>query len=102
MLAFFGDTRFMWHVGPSSRPTDLEALLLAHGLALGERPRLMTAPLPLPGEWREADIRIVEVTDRATARVGLKLAHHTDDLDRALDDRMRYLAFPGRTTHFLI
>ena len=102
VLAFFGDTPFTWHVGPSSTPANLEGRLVAHGLALGERPRLMTAPLPLRGEWRAADLRIVEVTDRATALVSLGLAHHGDDLERALSDRARYLAHPGRTTHFLV
>jgi len=103
VLAFFGDVPFSWHVGPSSSPADLVERLERRDLVVRERPRLMTAALPLGGEWREAALRIVEVTDRDTARVGLGLAHHDgDDLERALDERMRYLSFPGRTTHFLV
>lgn len=103
LLDFFGATPFNWNVGPSSHPADLVQRLERRGLTVLERPRLMTAGLPLVGEWRDADVRIVEVLDRETARVGLQLAHHgDDDLERALEERMRYLAFPGRTTHYLL
>jgi GNAT superfamily N-acetyltransferase len=103
VLAFFGDTPFDWHVGPSSAPADLEDRLVRRGLVVQGRPRLMTAALPLAGEWRGAGIRVVEVNDRETARVGLALAHHQgDDLERALEERVRYLSFPGRTTHYLV
>jgi GNAT superfamily N-acetyltransferase len=102
ILAFFADAPFMWHVGPSSTPPDLEPRLLAHGLVVGERPRLMTAALPLSG-LREADVRIVEVVDRATARVGLSLAHHAGaDLERDLKERMAYLSLPTRRSGWLV
>ena len=101
-LAFFGDAPFMWHVGPSSTPPDLEQRVLRRGLIVGERPRLMTAVLPLDG-LREADVRIVEVTDRATARTGLQLAHHAGaDLERDLEERMAYLALPTRRSGWLV
>jgi hypothetical protein len=106
VLAFFGDTPFLWHVGPSSSPANLEGRLVARGLSHGERPRLMTAALPLAGTWRAADVRIVEVIDRATARLGLALGHHVGgapiagvELERMLDQRMAYLALPRRRAH---
>jgi GNAT superfamily N-acetyltransferase len=103
VLAFFGDTPFNWHVGPSSTPADLEARLVSRGLLVQGRPRLMTAGLPLAGEWRDADLRIVEPTDRDGSRLLLELARHTGgELERSLDERMDYLALPGRRTHFLI
>src|SRR5712691_2075401 len=49
LLEFFGDTPFNWYVGPSSTPADLEARLVRRGLVVKERPRLMTATLPLRG-----------------------------------------------------
>lgn len=109
LLAFFGRTAFLWHVGPSSSPADLERRLVARGLSVGERPRLMTAALPLAGTWRAADVRIVDVTDRATARLGLALGHHVGgapiagaELERMLDERMAYLALPRRRAHYFI
>jgi GNAT superfamily N-acetyltransferase len=103
LLEFFGDVGFHWHVGPSSTPEDLEARLVAHGLVAMERPRLMTAGLPLAGVWRDSGARIVEVADRDMARLSLELAHHTgEDLERSLNERMAYLALPTRRTHFLV
>jgi GNAT superfamily N-acetyltransferase len=109
VLAFFGEVPFLWHVGPSSSPVDLERRLAARGLTLGERPRLMTAPLPLEGKWRSADVRIVDVADRTTARLGLSLAHHVGgapvkggELDRMVDERMAYLALPTRRGGYLV
>jgi hypothetical protein len=103
MLAFFGETPFNWHVGPSSTPTDLEQRLVRHGLVVQERPRLMTARLPLGGAWRDAGVRIAEATDREASRLQLELAHHTgEDLERSLNERMRYLDLAGRRTHFFI
>ena len=103
LLAFFGDAPFYWYVGPSSSPVDLSERLVARGLVLRERPRLMTADLPLRGTFRDAGVRIVEVNDRTTARLSLELAHHSgDDLERDLEERVRYLAFPRRTTGYLI
>jgi GNAT superfamily N-acetyltransferase len=103
VLAFFGDTPFNWYVGPSSTPSDLEARLLRKGLVLQERPRLMTAALPLQDEWRDADVRIVDVKDRAMARISLELAHHSGaELERSLDERMAYLALPGLRSGYLV
>jgi hypothetical protein len=96
LLAFFGDTQFTWYVGPSSTPDDLEGRLVRRGLAVGERPRLMTAALPI-ASMRDGGVRIVEVADRDTARLSLELAHHTgEDLERSLEERMAYLALPTR------
>ena len=103
LLAFFGDAAFTWYVGPSSKPSDLVARLVAHGFVVQERPRLMTAGLPLAGAWRNGQTRIVEAVDRDMARLSLTLAHHSgDELERMLDERIAYLALPGRRTHFLI
>ena len=57
LLAFFGGTQFNWYVGPSSMPDDLVARLERRGLVVQQRPRLMTAALPLFGELRRADMR---------------------------------------------
>src|SRR5438309_569536 len=46
LLAFFGETAFNWHVGPSSSPSDLVDRLVSHGLVLVARPRMMTISLP--------------------------------------------------------
>lgn len=43
--AFFGDTAFNWHVGPSSSPSDLVNRLVSHGLVLVAQPRMMTISL---------------------------------------------------------
>jgi GNAT superfamily N-acetyltransferase len=103
VLALFGETPFHWHVGPSSTPADLEQRLVRHGLELLARPRLMTADVPLTGTWRSADVRIVEVTDRASARIALELAHHSgEELERALEERLAYLALPDRRSGFLV
>jgi GNAT superfamily N-acetyltransferase len=104
MLAFFGDTPFTWHVGPSSSPGDLEQRLLRRGLVVQVRPRMMTIGLPLRGDWGTgSEIRIVEVADAETARVGLQLAHHEGaELARDLDERMAYLAVPSRRGGFLV
>ena len=104
VLAFFGDTAFHWHVGPSSAPSDLVDRLVARGLVVVARPRLMTIPLPLPSEWPlVAQARIVDVSDATQARVGLRLAHHQEaDLDRDVAERMAYLRTPGRRGGFLV
>lgn len=102
LLAFFGDTKFNWHFGPSSTPADLEARLVRRGLVVQERPRLMTGALPLSG-MRAADVRIVEVGDADTARVSLELAHHSgDELERSLRERLAYLSLPTRRSGYLI
>jgi GNAT superfamily N-acetyltransferase len=104
VLAFFGETPFHWHVGPSSGPSDLVDRLVARGLVVLARPRLMTVALPLPADWPTvADVRIVEVSDAKEARVGLRLAHHEDEhLDRDVAERMAYLETPGRRGGFLV
>jgi GNAT superfamily N-acetyltransferase len=103
LLAFFGDAQFTWYVGPSSTPADLEARLVRRGLVVQERPRLMTASLPLSGEWRDAGVRIVDVADRETARLSLELAHHEgDELERSLAERMAYLALPTRRGGYVV
>ena len=103
LLAFFGDTPFSWYVGPSSTPGDLEQRLVAHGLVTRERPRLMTAELPLQGNWRDAGVRIVEAVDPDMLRLSLVLAHHAgDDLERSLEERVAYLALPRHRTTYLI
>ena len=63
----------------------------------------MTAALPLQGEWRDAGVRIVDVADPDMARLSLELAHHSGaELERSLEERMAYLALPGRRTHMLV
>jgi GNAT superfamily N-acetyltransferase len=102
LLAFFGDAQFTWYVGPSSTPADLVARLVRRGLVVQERPRLMTAALPI-ASMRDGGVRIVEVADRETARLSLELAHHTgDELERSLEERMAYLALPTRRWGSLI
>jgi GNAT superfamily N-acetyltransferase len=68
-----------------------------------QRPRLMTAALPLGGEWRDAGVRIVDVRDRAMARLSLELAGHRGaELERSLDERMAYLALTGLRSGYLV
>jgi GNAT superfamily N-acetyltransferase len=104
VLAFFRETPFHWHVGPSSGPRDLVDRLVVKGLVVLARPRLMTIALPLPSNWPSAaDVRIVEVSDAREARVGLRLAHHDEaDLDRDVAERLAYLETPGRRGGFLV
>jgi GNAT superfamily N-acetyltransferase len=48
-------------------------------------------------------VRIVEVADAATARVGLQLAHHEGaELESDVDERMEYLALATRRGGFLV
>jgi GNAT superfamily N-acetyltransferase len=104
VLAFFGDQSFNWHVGPSSSPSDLSDRLARRGLELVAAPRMMTAALPLAGDWRpRTEVNIVEVRDEATARTSLALAHHDrNELERMLPERLAYLATSGRRGGFLI
>ncbi len=103
VLAFFGDTPFNWHVGPSSTPPDLIDQLRAHGLVVGARPRMMTATLPLAGAWHLASVRIVEIADEETARASLVLARHEGaELERALAERLAYVRLPSRRGGYLV
>jgi GNAT superfamily N-acetyltransferase len=104
VLAFFGEAAFHWHVGPSSEPSDLVDRLVAKGLVLLAEPRMMTIALPLGSDWPIAEgVRIVEVSDAATARVGLRLAHHAEaDLERDVAERMAYLEMASRRGGFLV
>lgn len=104
VLAFFGDQRFNWHVGPSSSPSDLSERLIHRGLELVAAPRMMTAPLPLSGDWRpRAIVDVVEVHDEATARISLVLAHHErEELEQMLPERLAYLGISDRRGGFLI
>lgn len=103
VLAFFGDTPFNWHVGPSSSPSDLIDRLGARDLVIGARPRMMTATLPLAGSWRAADVRIVEVADEASARASLVLARHEGaELERALTERLAYVRLSSRRGGYLV
>jgi GNAT superfamily N-acetyltransferase len=104
VFSFFGKTPFTWHVGPSSTPSDLEARLIRRGLVVQVRRRMMTIDLPLTPDWPiNTDVRIVEVADAATARVGLQLAHHeAAELERSLRERLSYLALPTRRGGFLV
>ena len=104
ILAFFGDAPFNWNVGPSSTPADLVERLVRRGLVLDPRRRMMTIDLPLDRDWPKAtDLRIVEVNDAATARVGLTLAHHEGaELESDLKERMEYLALATRRGGFLV
>jgi GNAT superfamily N-acetyltransferase len=104
VLWFFGDLPFNWHVGPSSSPSDLGDRLARRGLELVAAPRMMTAALPLAGDWRPRTVvNIVEVHDETTARTSLVLAHHDgEELEQMLPDRVAYLATSGRRGGFLI
>jgi GNAT superfamily N-acetyltransferase len=65
---------------------------------------MMTILLPLAADWSVTPgLRVVEVTDAKTARVGLRLAHHEDaDLERDVAERLSYLAMPSRRGGFLV
>jgi len=104
VLAFFGDQPFNWHVGPSSSPSDLGERLACRGLELVAAPRMMTAALPLSGDWRpRAVVTVAQVHDEKTARMSLALAHHDrEELEQMLPDRLAYLATSGRRGGFLI
>ncbi len=102
--AFFGDTAFNWHVGPSSSPSDLVNRLVSHGLVLVAQPRMMTISLPLPDDWAvDPAVRIVEVADLELVRVSLQLAHHgPQHIERDVAERMTYLRVPSRRGGFLV
>ena len=104
LLAFFGETAFNWHVGPSSSPPDLVDRLVRHGLVLVAKPRMMTISLPLPGAWAlNSEVRIVEVANPELARISLQLAHHgPEHIERDVADRMTYLGVPSRRGGFLV
>jgi GNAT superfamily N-acetyltransferase len=104
LLAFFGDTPFNWHVGPSSSPRDLVNRLMTRGLRLVAEPRMMTITLPLPDDWPvNREVRIVEVADAEMARLGLRLAHHdSPEIERDVVERMAYLGLPSRRGGFLV
>lgn len=103
-LAFFGEQPFKWDVGPSSSPTDLGERLVRRGLELVEAPRMMTATLPLSGDWpTPAELRIEHVSDESAARLSLELAHHEGhELELMLSDRLAYLGSAGLRGGFLI
>jgi len=104
LLAFFGDTAFNWHVGPSSSPGDLVDRLVSYGLVLVAQPRMMTISLPLDDVWpRNSELRIVEVATPKMARISLQLAHHGPaQIERDVAERMTYLGVPSRRGGFLV
>jgi GNAT superfamily N-acetyltransferase len=104
LLGFFGDAPFNWNVGPSSTPADLTARLVRRGLVLDPRRRMMTVALPLSVDrLAPGDVRIVEVRDAATARLGLELAHHeSGELESDLKERLQYLELATRRGGFLL
>ena len=104
VLAFFGETAFNWHVGPSSSPSDLVDRLVSHGLVLVAQPRMMTISLPLHDGWPlNSELRIVEVATPEMARISLQLAHHGPaQIERDVAERMTYLGVPGRRGGFLV
>lgn len=104
VFAFFVERPFSWCVGPSSRPADLAARLVARGLE--PRPgRLMTAELPVIGLRTNPAVRIEEIDDPRDAErlVRFSREHWPEDrLRAAIEDRRRYLALPDRRGGFLI
>lgn len=95
--------RFVWIVGPSSRPRDLAQRLRRRGFEKdveGDE-RILVARLPLTLLSRNPDVRIVEVTDEATLRdhVAVYGSRWTDDLFR---QRRRYLGRPASRSGYLV
>jgi hypothetical protein len=104
-LAFFGPIAFTWVVGPSSRPGDLAARLVARDLVDVGDGDLLTAALPISGLRGNAGVEIVEVDDEEMALIGLRLAHPDADpgeMAVLLRDRLAYLRHPGRRGGYLV
>jgi GNAT superfamily N-acetyltransferase len=105
VLEFFGPVAFTWVVGPSSRPADLAARLVARGLVDVGDGDLLTATLPIPGLRVLPDLKIVEVESEEFALIGLRLAHpNADDAEiaQSLRERVAYLRHPGRHGGYLV
>lgn len=105
VFAFFGPVAFTWVVGPSSRPVDLGARLIAHGMVDIGDGDLLSASLPISGLRVKSDLAIVEVANEEMALIGLRLAHPEADeteMDQILRGRMEYLRHPGRQGGYLV
>lgn len=105
VVSFFQGLTFTWVVGPSSTPADLPQRLLSRGLRDFGDGDLLTADLPIEGLRENADLEIVEVTDEATARIGLTLAHPNgapEELEAMVRERLDYLRRPTRRGGYLV
>jgi GNAT superfamily N-acetyltransferase len=89
---------FTWQIGPNTDAVGLSAALAALGLHKEIDALLLTAKIPLRGQPRPNDIRLVEEHDERSARDAIRI-----DRDRTLDEvlarvevRMRYLGCASR------
>lgn len=105
VLAFFRarGRRFVWLVGPSSRPLDLGERLRARGFKrdVEEDERILAARLPIAGLAENRAVELLEVADEETLRASVELTTERwrEDL---LADRRRYLACRERRGGFLV
>ena len=104
VLAFFGDVPFVWHVGPSSTPADLVQRLVAHGMTVVGRTRMMTIDLPLADAWpTDPELRIVDVVDEPTVRLSIQLAGDRGPLfETMVRERMENLRLSTNRRGWLI
>lgn len=95
--------RFVWLVGPSSRPPDLARRLAKHGFRkdVEENERILVARLPVQRLRVNDEVRIVEVADDESLRDSVSVMG-TRWHDAVLMDRRRYLACKERRGGFLV
>lgn len=95
--------RFVWLVGPSTRPRDLGRRLLARGFQkdVDEHERILAARLPIAGLRVNAAVHIAEVSDEETLRMHVEITTERWRED-CLAERRRYLACPDRRGGYLV
>lgn len=107
VLAFFR-TRgrpFVWHVGPSSAPSDLPLRLERHGFVRGDATRLLVSRLPVDGLRLQRDVRIVDARSPREVEAFLRFGHPAwseDEVRSELPDRLRYLDVYGGRAGFVL
>lgn len=107
VLAFFRERRrpFVWHVSPSSTPSDLGDRLERAGLAREQETRLLVAELPVQGMRINNQLRIVDTRtpDEVEARLRFAWPAWTDDVIQSeTTERMRFLELYGERAGFLL
>ncbi len=85
VLAFFAarGRRFIWSIGPSSRPASLAERLERGGFTLEADTLWLAARLPVPGLRADPTLRIEPVRDEAIARAATAIEfEHLSEADR--------------------
>lgn len=107
VLAFFRarGRPFVWHVGPSSTPSDLPRRLERRGFVREPATRLLVSRLPVDGFRPHRDVRMVDALGPRDVEAFLRFGHPTwseVEVRSELPDRLRYLDVYGGRAGFVL